>query len=239
MVFKLVLPFLLILSTLQARENPFFPLNNETDMSYTSNEDFNYPPFKQASIVLPSSARVIKKVTIEYEMLDASTQTKTIEINNEIDWHLPIFISQSYTNIKHKNEKLESILKEPVVTKTHRKRRIKRTVIRKKEKTLKKSNFKKIASFHKDIFLVKEKTIKLVTKNKIIRNFLLVKPHRIVLDLDADIKMKSFNKVFNKSIFKSIRIGDHKGYYRVVIELDGLYTYSTKKLKDGYSFTLQ
>jgi len=238
-VLKLILLSLLTFSSLLARENPFFPANNETDMSYTSNEEFNYPQFKQASIVLPSSARVIKKVTIEYEMLDASTHTKTIEINNEIDWHLPIFISQSYNSEKHENEKLESILKEPVKTKKPNKKIIKKESKSIKKVTPIKSKFKKIVSFKDNIFLVKNKTIKLVTNNKIIRNFLLVKPHRIVLDLKADIKMKSFEKSFKNSMFKSIRIGNHKDYYRVVIELDGLYKYSTNELKDGYSFTLK
>jgi len=246
-VLKLILVPLLLTSILQARENPFFPADTAQDMPYTSNQKFNYPPFKQASVVLPSSARVIKKVTIEYETLDASTEIKTIEINNEIDWHLPIFISQSYSPIKHENQKLENILREDfyrdntkkeqkVIPKKAKKNKLKK---KSKAKTKSKAKFKKIASFHKNTFMSNGKTIKIITKNKIIRNFSLVKPHRIVVDLKADLKMKSYKKSLKNSIFKTIRIGNHTGYYRIVIELDGMYKYNTKQLKDGYSITLK
>lgn len=46
---------------------------------------------------VPLNARLIKKVTIEFENLDASLESKSIELNNAIDWHLPVFVSQSYS----------------------------------------------------------------------------------------------------------------------------------------------
>ena len=39
-------------------------------------------------------------------------------------------------------------------------------------------------------------------------------------------------------LFKKIRVGNHSGYYRVVLELDGYYRYSYKKVLDGYIITL-
>jgi len=82
------------------------------------------------------------------------------------------------------------------------------------------------------------KELKIVTKDEIIRDFLLVKPHRIVLDFKRDIDIRSYEKDILKSSFTKVKIGNHKGYYRVVIELDGYYRYRLKKIKEGYLFQL-
>ncbi|MDY0238878.1 MAG: AMIN domain-containing protein, partial [Campylobacterales bacterium] len=41
------------------------------------------------------------------------------------------------------------------------------------------------------------------------------------------------------SIFSKIRVGNHAGYYRAVIELDGLYRYNMQKIPDGYILNLR
>ncbi|MDQ7066660.1 MAG: AMIN domain-containing protein [Sulfurimonas sp.] len=72
-----------------------------------------------------------------------------------------------------------------------------------------------------------------------LRNFLLTKPHRIVCDFERDIDIRSYEKeISSKSIIKKVKVGNHKGYYRVVIELDGLYRYTKTTLNGGYLFTL-
>jgi len=204
--------FLFIIS--DARENPFFPAKGEKDIPYTSNSVKKLEPLKQSSITLPSSARVIKKVTIEYENLDASVEKKSIELDNTVDWHLPIFISQSYSQ----NE-----------TKELEKTPIKKTKIK----------YKEIASIKYAKFLSSNKTLKVLTNDKIIRNFLLVKPHRIVMDFKRDAKLKSYEKENKDGVFCKVRVGNHAGYYRAVIELDGLYRYKMQKLPDGYVFNLR
>ncbi len=203
---------LFLLLTLQARENPFFPSKGEKDILYTSSQAETAIPLKRLSITLPSSARVIKKVTIEYENLDASIDKRTIELDNYIDWHLPIFISQNYLQTQREE-------KEP-----------------KKKKTLK---YKKIASVKHATFFSSGKTLKIVTDDKIIRNFLLTRPHRIVLDFKRDTNLKSYTKENSKDIFCKVRVGNHSGYYRAVIELDGYYRYKMQKVSDGYIFTLR
>jgi Na+-transporting NADH:ubiquinone oxidoreductase subunit NqrB len=195
-----------------ARENPFFPSVGEKDILQSSNNDNSKQPLKRATITLPTYARTIKKVTIEYENLDASTETKTIELDNTVDWHLPIFISQSYTNTTTKQKS-------------------------KKSKKVKK--FKRIASIKYAKFYTAEKTLKIVTKDKIIRNFLLVGPHRIVLDFDRDTSLKSLVKYNKNNIFTKLKIGNHDGYYRAVVELDGYYIYKMKKISSGYLFELK
>ncbi len=209
---RILLITLFLLITLNARENPFFPTEGEKDIPLTSTKDMSLPALKRATITLPSQARVLQKVTIEFKNLDGSIETKNIELKNAIDWHLPIFISQSYSAL---NESVEPRISE------------------------KQASFNKIASIKYATFLSSGKTLKIVTKDNIIRNFLLAEPHRIVLDFNRDTSLKSYTKNIPKNVFSVIRIGNHSGYYRAVIELDGFYRYAMKKVSDGYIFTLR
>lgn len=213
---------LLLLTSLTARENPFFPSSGEKDIPLTTNIDSKLTPLKRATLTLPSTARVIEGVTVSYKSLDGSRHTQSIELDNTIDWHLPIFVSQSYTN---EEQKVTAPKKKSGKAKT----------ISKKE-----SSYKKIAGIKLISFHTKDKKLKVITKDKIIRNFLLVKPHRIVCDFKRDTNIKSYVKdIAKNSLFTKIRVGNHDGYYRVVVELDGHYRYTTKDIKDGYIFELK
>jgi len=206
---KVLLLFLLI-TTSQARENPFFPSAGERDVPYTSNEDKSVPSLKRATIELPPYARIVESVTINYKNLDGSQESRNVKLNNSIDWHLPIFISQSYG---------------PMISKPLSK--------------AKKKSFKRVASIKFATFLTSGKTLRIITKDALIRNFLLVKPHRIVLDFKRDANLKTYVKENKKNVFTKIRVGNHSGYYRVVVELDGYYRYSMRKTASGYDFKLK
>jgi len=212
---KLFLAFLLLPLFLFARENPFFPVDNSQDIPLTSNKVEKAPPLKRATMTLPSTARILQSVTVEYKNLDGSIATKKIQLNNALDWHLPLFISQNYCSASE-------------------------SVQAKKQRTIqKKVHFAKIASLPFITFYADVKKLKITTKDKLLRDFLLVKPHRIVCDFKRQTDIGSYVKqVKIKSNFKKIRIGTHKGYYRVVIELDGYYQYKIKKTATGYLFTL-
>jgi len=210
-VFLLLLPLFLF-----ARENPFFPVSDTPDIPLTTNRLDSESPLERVSIKLPSTARTIESVTIEYKNLDGSLSSKKVSLHNSIDWHLPIFISQNYESSPEKT-------------------------LTKKHKQSKKSFivYKKIASFRFISFYESGKRFKIVTKDKLLRSFLLVKPHRIVCDFKRDTNFGSFIKKIPKpSIFRKIRLGTHNGYYRVVIELDGYYRYKLKKYPYGYLYTL-
>jgi len=230
---------ILLLVTLNARENPFFPSTGEKDILVTTNEESAQIPLKSAAITLPTQARILQKVTLEFKNLDGSIETKSIGLDNSIDWHLPIFISQSYTevsnNIEPQTAQAPQTVKriEPQAAKTAQ---IAKPVEVKKAKETKYEN---IASFAFLNFFSSGKTIKLVTNDEAIRNFLLVNPHRIVVDFKKNVDVKSYTKNISNNIFKVIRIGNHEGYYRAVIELDGHYRYKFKKISDGYIVELK
>lgn len=203
---------LLFMLTLNARENPFFPTKGEVDIPFTTNQKTILTPLKQASLELPSTARTLQSITVEYKNLDGSIAKKSITLGNSIDWHLPLFVSQNYGDGKVTNS------------------------CSKKSK----EEFHLLAELKFISFYESKKRLKLITKDKMIRNFLLVKPHRIVCDFKRDIDIRSYEKDMTKkgSIVKQVRVGNHRGYYRVVIELDGFYRYKTQKLENGYSFNL-
>ena len=219
---RVLLVSLFLIMSLEARENPFFPAKGEKEMPLTSNSVRTLQPLQRSSIALPSSARVIKKVTIEYENLDASVDTRSIKLNNSVDWHLPLFVSQNIAQTQPAKSA-------PPPSKS----------IKKKKQIVKVEKYKKIATTKFVSFYATNKSLKLVTKDKLIRNFLLVQPHRIVLDFKKDASLKSYIKKVPNSAFAKIRVGNHDGYYRAVIELDGQYRYKMKEIAGGYIFTLR
>ncbi|MBA1437601.1 MAG: AMIN domain-containing protein [Epsilonproteobacteria bacterium] len=210
---RLLIVLALFCFYVDARENPFFPVVQK-EVELTSNQVQTQPPLKQASISLPSTARSIESVTISYKNLDGSIQEKKVDLQNSIDWHLPIFISQSY---------LRDSAEKKISAKLHKKANTK---------------YKTVAKLPFISFKVQQNRILLVTKDKMLRSFLLVRPHRIVSDFQRETDIRSYVKKIPKGSVAQVRVGTHKGYYRVVIELDGSYRYTYKKMKNGYLFTL-
>ena len=209
----------LIFLFLDARENPFFPSDGERDILITSNEESDIQPLNRAAITLPSQARVLQKVTVEFKNLDGSIESKSIELNNNIDWHIPIFITQSYLQ-QENSAQLQTVKPAKKSAKT-------------------KGSYQDIASIKYLSLLSFNKSLKLVTKDEALRDFMLVNPHRLVIDFKRESDFKSFVKKTSDTIFKEVRIGNHDGYYRAVIELDGLYRYDFKKIPEGYLIELK
>lgn len=205
MFMKVVSLVLFFTLALFARENPFFPIEGEADLPYTSNLQKELEPLKRASITLPPQARVLQQVTVSFKNLDGSIESKSIDLNHAVDWHLPLFISQSYQ--KQNSQELQS-----------------------------KEEFHYVGEIAFAKFYRSKKVFKIVSKDKKLRDFLLVNPHKIVVDFkrDATLKTKTIN--LKNSLFKKIRVGNHAGYYRVVIELDGTYKYHKQEQKDTYLF---
>ncbi len=200
-MYRSLLVPLLLLGALEARENPFFPAEGMKDMPVTASDIQQFDPLKRAAISLPDSARVLKEVTVKYQNLDGSIGSKSITLDHSVDWHIPLFVSQSYTATKSNIEPVP----EP-------------------KKTTKKSEFKKLADFGEASFHQSANTLKIVTGDQLLRNFMLVNPHRIVLDFQRDADFRSKTQLIKDGKpYKKIRLGNHKGYYRAVIELDGQY----------------
>ncbi|MDF1876239.1 AMIN domain-containing protein [Sulfurimonas sp. SAG-AH-194-L11] len=210
---KFLLIYLVLISSLTARENPFFPSKNETDIPYSSNKVALIQPLKRVALSLPSTARTLESVTITYKNLDGSIVSKKELVGNSIDWHLPVFISQNIGG----DEKKTSPKKEKIQAK----------------------KLTKIANLTFISLYADHNHLNIITKDKLLRNFLLTQPHRIVCDFQRDIDIRSYEKTPKSgTAVTRVRFGNHKGYYRVVIELDGHYKYRLKTTKTGYAITL-
>ena len=201
---KLIFTTLILVYSLNARENPFFPTEGEKQIAYTSNQVSKYKNFENADFKFPSQARVLQNITITYKNLDGSIETKDITINKAIDWHKSLKITQNQTKNKIINNKFISIAKIKFVN-----------------------------------FLARDKELKLITSDKLIRSFLLVEPHRLVYDFKRISHLKSYTKIIKNSVFRKIKVGNHADFYRVVVELDGYYEYNSIKIPNGVLIRLK
>lgn len=84
-------------------------------------------------------------------------------------------------------------------------------------------------------FMPMDKSMKIKTADKLLRNFMLTSPHRIVLDFARDTSFKPKRFKVNNRPFSQIRMGNHDKYYRVVIELDGTYRHKLQISKGEYT----
>lgn len=199
---KLLFLSLALLLSLGARDNPFADVITKETFPVSTNIPKTLTDLKKESFRLPDSARVIKRVIIEYQNLDGSVDTLSTTLDKTIDWHMPLHLTHS---------------KVPPRGSTY------------------KDNVK--LSFIK--FSTKGNKMKVVTKDKLLRHFMLPKPHRIVLDFKGSSRVLSKKYTQFKKPFKKIRLGNHDGYYRVVIELDGQYEYKEKRDHSGITLSVR
>jgi len=192
------------------RDNPFVPASNITNFTQIKKKESN---FKDVKVQLPNSARVLKSIQVVYQNLDGSVDKKVKIIDKKIDWHDELIFTKA---IKLK----ENITPEMMPRSTQEK--------------AKKYSFKGFIKFE-----VSKKSFKIITKDTKIRDFLVNKPYKIVVDFkrNANFLTKSFR--VNTPPFVSFVLGNHDDYYRVAIRLDGQYQYMLKKEKGGYIITLK
>jgi len=208
-----------------ARENPFEPIiaPHESGKVADTPEPSYFTP---QSLQLPSSARKIKRILIEYQNMDGSVDTINKALDNEIDWHFPLVVLQQ---ISRSNEKVE--------LKTEELKEIKEAVEKKESPKITQKKEIKPLSFLS--FEIEDKELFIRTKDSIIRDFALAEPTKIVIDFDRIVSFKSRNIETNATFYKIIALGNHDKYYRVAIELDGKYRYKLEKQKEGYKITLE
>jgi len=184
---------------LLARENPF-----ESVISPKAEEhrvSIRQEPLSTVEFVLPSTARVIKNIQITYQNLDGSIDSKTIQLDESIDWHYPLMISQRAQNATYKNE-----------------------------------NRFKIGEF--ELVINREKLF-IATRKKMLRDFILPEPYRLVLDIQGVKDNISQSLKLDKKYFTDAEITTHEDFYRISINLDGRYKYMITPQRDGFVITLE
>ena len=197
---KNILIILLSISIAYTRDNPFDKTLSIKNLLISNNKPKIKEYLYQKEMKLPSKARVLKSVILNYQNLDGSIESININIDKAIVWGLPIIIKQNKT--KSKKELSEKFIK--------------------------------VAEFKFLKFQANYKAMKIIVKDQKIRDFLLTNPHRIVIDFKKDLSFYSKKIKLKTFPFKSILIGNHDKFYRIVIQLDGIYSYTIKEIKKGY-----
>lgn len=92
-ILKTFLLFLMISSLVSGRDNPFEPFLLPKESSHNSNQEAK-DYFEAFDFKLPTTARVLKDITVTYQNIDGSIETKTLHIDQSIDWHYPLRLTQ-------------------------------------------------------------------------------------------------------------------------------------------------
>jgi len=105
--------------------------------------------------------------------------------------------------------------------------------------TIQKYEIKKFNFLNLFKMYIKDKKILIRTKDRLLRNFFLVKPFRIVLDFQKDADFLTIKKILKNFFIKKIIVGNHDGYYRVVIYFDAKYMYKLSKTNEGIKIDIR
>ncbi|EIB59935.1 TPA_asm: glycoprotein CgpA [Campylobacter jejuni] len=211
--------FFIFTSLLYADENPF-----KTDQNITLVAP---PEFQKEEVKFNSSARILKSITFNYINLDGSKDKIDLDVNKSIDWH------DTYTISRFKSPDPSKVLDVSVT-------------IPEKNSSKQESNSTanveiplQVAKIYDFIsYAVYKNKIKLNTSDEMITDFSVGNPSKIVIDFRSKMISPTKNIRLSNSIFKRIDFGSHKGYYRLVIYLDGTYNYNIQKDATGYMINL-
>jgi len=103
----------------------------------------------------------------------------------------------------------------------------------------KKFKMKRLTFLNLFTMYIKNKKILIATNDRLIRHFFLVDPFRIVLDVKKDADFLTIKRSLKNSFIKKIVVGNHEGYYRVVIYFDAKYLYKLTKTEEGIKIELR
>ena len=101
---KHIIALLVCWSILIAREDPFEPSITPKEGQHNQREP-KKEFLQDIEIALPSTARVLQKVSITYQNIDGTIATKELQIHQNIDWHYPLELAQKAIGKKYTGEK--------------------------------------------------------------------------------------------------------------------------------------
>lgn len=87
-------------------------------------------------------------------------------------------------------------------------------------------------------FFVSGGVIQVETKDKLKEHLAVKNPTRFVLNFLSDSEFPTRRQILKLAPYHEIRVGSHKGYYSVVIELDSPARYKITPFDNGYTLVL-
>ena len=233
---KILWLFLSLAVILEARENPFETSMSPQTVGKTTQIKDELTDFKSTTLTLPSSARILKSASVTFQNLDGSISEEIVAIDQNVDWHLPLTLSQ-------KTETNAPIPSVPVVTPLPiEKKDLPPAPILKEEKPSSTANTNASNAFklNEDLsFFINQNEITIFTKESKIRDFLIADPYKVVIDFKKVNAYGTKSLEFNKAPFVSATLGSHDGFYRIALLLDGHYRYDLQAFNGGYIVKLK
>ncbi|MBX2078090.1 AMIN domain-containing protein [Campylobacter peloridis] len=207
-----------------AKDNPF---DNNTDK--TNTEFANTSPFQRQDFNFNSQARILKNITITYINLDGTEEQISMDINKNINWH------DTYSFIKTKTPNATPILDVSVTVPQE-----KNTKAEENNTTINIETPLYTGSIYNFLSLsFYNNKINIKTEDKMLRNLSIGDPTKIIIDFAKKQNFNTKTLQVNTAHVKKVVFGSHKGYYRLVIYLDGKYDYQYSKNENLHTFNFR
>lgn len=231
-VLWLILSFMMIA---EARENPFETTMSPTVVGKTTQIPETRENFVNTTLKLPSSARILKSATVTFQNLDGSISEEIVAIDQNVDWHYPLLLS---TQTLENNVTSKSVAVPPAPVSEMKKN----IEVKKEQPTI---NLKQTENTHSYQFtdtislLPNGNEISIFTKESKIRDFLIADPYKVVVDFKKESSFGTKTLTLSTPPFVSATLGNHEGFYRIAILLDGHYRYDILPFNGGYIIKLK
>lgn len=191
----------LLIGAAAARENPFFAADESLRMPVTSNIPDTLPKLTSLPYNLPNEARVLKEVSFTIQNVDGSIETRTVNVDQSIDWHRPLVIAQAS---RAKGGEAS-------------------------DKTALNNAKSSSADFGFVRFDANGKHLTIHSNYAVIRHFMLTEPNRIIIDFKRKEIFTPKEKVLNSPPYTSVGVANHGQFIRTTVILDGRYDYTLNK----------
>lgn len=232
--------FCCVTTIMFARENPFSVAMDPSQVGRTTQIKEERVDFNGTQFILPSSARILKSASITFQNIDGSISEDIIAIDQNVDWHYPLVLVSKMPESQKPQENLQTALKKNEIKKVEmplmQLPSLPKEAVKEKEI---------IASSRLPIneniaFEIGMKSITIYTKDMKVRDFLISNPYKVVVDFKKEKDSFATKTMeFSKPPFVSATLGDHDGFYRIAIVLDGHYRYDIMAVEGGYKITLK
>ncbi|EKG8178714.1 AMIN domain-containing protein [Campylobacter upsaliensis] len=206
--------FFLFFGFAYANDNPFSGEQNVSIITPSS--------FTRSDVKFNSNARILKSVSFNYINLDGTEETLVLDVNKSIDWH------DTYTIMRSKSPEPSKILDVSVTipSKGNADSNLSIDV----ELPIQSGSIDRLLTYS-----VYKNKIRLNANDELVSDFSIGNPSKIVMDFKSNVISPSKVVRIKNSFFKRLDFGSHKGYYRLVLYLDGKYNYKIEKDASGYT----
>ena len=222
-----------------ARENPFSMAMDPSEVGRTTQIKEDKGEFNSTKFTLPSSARILKSASITFQNIDGSISEEILAIDQTVDWHYPLVLSAHKPEAPKAGEPLPLVtaLKNPESKKAAT--AASKPILSPESLVLPKEVTTRMLSDTIGIG-IEQKSLIIYTKDMKVRDFLISNPYKVVVDFKKEKDSFATKSVeFSKPPFVSATLGDHDGFYRIAIVLDGHYRYDIVAIEGGYKITLK